>query len=353
MDKISISFDAMGGDHAPDEIVKGAVLASRELKIKSHIVGKISEIKRVLIALGVSKASELSASTESFVIQDSSGLDLEIHEANDEIDMGEKNPARAVKKAVNSSIVVSNRLVAEGKADAVVAAGNTGAATAAALFGLKRIPGFERPCIVCFLPTIKGLMLLIDAGSNIESTANHIYQNALIGDILAKSLLGSSSPRVGLLNVGGEPGKGNALYKEAYELIEQNKDLNFVGNVEGKTIIHDNCEVAVCDGFVGNIHLKALEGGVKMFEQILKNKVKTNPIATLAAMTLKAVGVFDHIKNKLHPSSYGGAMLGGVNGIMMIAHGSSDAEAIKNAARQAKKAVEADVINQLKNSLGS
>lgn len=336
--KISIAFDAMGGDYAPDEIIKGAVLACGDLAIKAHLVGDVNEIKRVLRDINNSGV-------------DTSRCDIELHNATEEIDMGEKNPARAVKKAQNSSVVVANKLVASGEAQGVVAAGNTGAATAASLFELKRIPGFERPCIVCFIPTVKGVMFLIDAGSNIDSDPNHIYQNALIGNILAKDLLGAANPKLGLLNIGGEPGKGTQLYKDAFELIEANKDFNFIGNVEGKTIIYDNCDVAVCDGYAGNIHLKALEGGLKMFEEVLKNEAKKSIIGKVAGLMLKSIGVFDYIKGHFHPSSYGGAILGGVNGVSIIAHGGSNAEAIKNSARQAKRAIEADVVAKVKHSI--
>lgn len=345
--QIRIAFDAMGGDFAPDEIVKGAVLACKEYAIEAHLVGTISEITRVLKADGISVPDGVADGSQLSC----HGGTVVLHESTEEIDMGEKNPARAVKKAQKSSIVIANKLVADDRADAVVAAGHTGAATATALFEIKRIEGFERPCIVCFIPTVTGVMLLIDAGSNIESSPEQIYQNALIANVLGKGLLGADSPRLGLLNIGGEPGKGTDLYKRSYELIEQNKDFNFVGNVEGKTIVYDNCDVAICDGFVGNIHLKALEGGLKMFEEVLKNEAKKSLIGKLAGLALKSIGVFEHIKNHFHPSSYGGAILGGINGVVIIAHGSSDARAIKNSARQAIRAVQADVIKQQRESI--
>lgn len=330
---VRLVIDAMGGDYAPLETVKGGVLAAKELGVKIFLVGKKDEIQKILDEHGTHP-------------------NVEIVDAPEDIPMEEKNPARAVRKYVNSSIVVSNTLVAEAKADAVIAAGNTGAATAASLFGLKRIEGFERPCICTLIPTINSVMFLIDGGSNIEATAEQIYQNALIGDLLAKAYLKLESPRVGLLNVGGEPGKGNDLYKRAYEIIDADKNLNFIGNVEGKTIIDGDCDVAVCDGFTGNIHLKALEGGLRMMVSAIQYQAKkSGPIGLLGAFLLKVSGLFKRIKAHFHPNSYGGALLGGLNHISMISHGSSNAEAIKNACKQAKLYAEMDVCNKLRNAL--
>jgi phosphate acyltransferase len=331
--QIRLAIDAMGGDYAPLEIIRGGVLAARELDVKIFLVGKASLIKEILDKEG-------------------SHPNVEVVDAPEDIPMEEKNPARAVRKYINSSIVIANKLVSDGKADAVIAAGNTGAATAASLFGLKRIEGFERPCICTLIPTIPGVMFLIDGGSNIDATAENIVQNALIGNILAKAYLKIDNPRIGLLNVGGEPGKGNELYKKTYELLEANKNLNFIGNVEGKTIIDANCDVAVCDGFTGNVHLKSLEGGLKMMASAVQNEIKSgNPFALLGGLFLKISGVFDRIKAHFHPNSFGGALLGGLNHISIISHGSSNAEAIKNACRQAKLYAEMDVCNEVRKAL--
>lgn len=330
---IKLAIDAMGGDYAPYEIVMGGVQAAKELGVKIFLVGKKTEIQKILDQHG-------------------SHPNIEIVDAPEDIPMEEKNPARAVRKYPNSSIVVSNQLVADGKADAVIAAGHTGAATAASLFGLKRIDGFERPCICTIIPTIHSVMFLIDGGSNIEATAEHIYQNAIIGDLLAKAYLKIDRPKIGLLNVGGEPGKGTELYKQAYELIEADKKLNFIGNVEGKTIIDGICDVAVCDGFTGNIHLKSLEGGLKMMAAAVQYQVKNSGLlGLLGGLLLKLSGSFDRIKAHFHPNSYGGALLGGLNHISIISHGSSNAEAIKNACKQAKLYAEMDVCNQLNKAL--
>ena len=331
--QITIAVDAMGGDYAPLEIVKGAILAARELGVKIILTGKEKQIQEILHAEGGCCGN----------------LNIEVIDAPEDIPMDEKNPAKAVRRAKNSSVVIANRLVAEGKADAVVAAGHTGAATAASLFGLGRIDGFERPCICTVIPTIKSKMFLIDGGSNIETTPEQMVQSAIIGTILAKILFKQNNPRVGLLNVGEEEGKGTERYKQAYDLLKAEPRINFIGNVEGKTIIDDICEIAICDGFTGNIHLKALEGGLKAMAAAVQQQVKkSGPIGLLGGLLLKSSGAFDKIKDHFHPNSFGGALLGGVNGVSIISHGSSNAEAIKNACKHAKLLVENRVIEEVK-----
>lgn len=332
----------MGGDYAPYEIVKGALLACDEFDIKAILVGDEDAIKSTLGDLD----KELGFKAK--------GLDYEIVHASEEVSMEEKNPAKAVRAAKNSSIVLSTKLVADGEADAVIAAGNTAAATAAALFGLKRIEGFERPCIVCTIPTMKGILLLIDAGSNAEASPEQMHQSAILGNILAGSLMDLENPRIGLLNIGEEPSKGNELYKETNQLLQAASDageFNFIGNVEGKTIIYDNSDVVICDGFVGNIHLKAIEGAMKMTFETFKQELNGSALGKLSGLIAKSDGIFDRLKAKFDPNSYGGALLGGVNGIVIIAHGSSNAEAIKNSVKQAKLAVENKVLERVKEKL--
>lgn len=340
----------MGGDYAPLEIIRGGILAAQKLDLQILLVGKSQIIKNIL-------NQELGTKTNP---------DIEIIDAPDDIPMDEKNPARAVKRGANSSVVVANRLVKEGKADAVIAAGNTGAATAASLFELGRINGFERPCICTLIPTHNSRILLIDAGSNIEATANQIHQNALLGKILAQLLLDGDlcsseimresqsgsrfhkePPRIGLLNVGEEPGKGTALYKEVFDLLAADNSINFVGNVEGKTIIDNICDVVICDGFTGNIHLKALEGGLKMMSKSFERELKTRgPLGLITGLLFKLSGGPARIKDHFDPSSYGGALLGGLQGVSLISHGSSNAEAILNACKHAKVLVEQKVVEK-------
>lgn len=329
-----IAIDAMGGDYAPLETVKGGFQAAQKLGCKIILVGDETKINKVIAD------NKLSSDL------------VKIFHTDKEIPMDEKDVARAARREKDASVVVANRLVAEGKADAVIAAGNTGVATATSLFTLKRLEGFERPCICTLIPTSRSKMFLIDGGSNIEPTANQIVQNAIIGKILTKVILKKDDARIGLLNVGEEESKGNELYRETYQLLKENQRLNFVGNVEGKTIIDDICEVAVCDGFIGNIHLKSLEGGLKIFAEQIRDRLKTGSLLVkVAALILKNSTVFEDIRAHVHPNSYGGALLGGVNGVSIISHGSSNDEAIYNACRNAKLFVEEDVINKVKNNL--
>lgn len=364
---INISFDAMGGDYAPYEIVKGAFEAAHQFKLRVFLVGKKTDIDHAIERILSNKHKDdtklidfiknqnidyydsATLINEFGLKSDASSQSLSqcvIVDAPEEIDMGEKNPAKAIRSAPNSSMAISNKLVSEAIADAVISAGNTGAATAASLFELKRIKGFERPCIASLIPTHKSKMLLVDAGSNIDTSPKQMLQNAIIGSCMAQVILKRDNPRVGLLNVGGEPGKGTTLYKESYELLERSS-LNFIGNVEGKTIIDDNCDVAVCDGFSGNIHLKALEGGLKMMSEAFKRELKASSMGKIAGLLFKLTGGIDRIKAHFDPSEFGGALLGGLKHISLISHGSSNAEAMRNAAKHAKLLVENKIIEKL------
>ncbi len=297
-----IAIDAMGGDYAPDEIVEGAILGARDFDVTVLLTGDEGKINAVISKLR-------KTSLKSFI--DANPERIEIYHAPDEITMDEKNPARAVRSSRNASVVRANTLVAEGNADAVIAAGNTGVATVASLFELKRLEGFERPCIATTLPMVGGgKMLLIDAGSNIEATPEQIVQNALLGKALAEILL-------------------------------------------GKTIIRDICDVAVCDGFIGNIHLKALEGGLKMMSESFKVEFKSGPLGVIAALLLKLSGSIERIKKQFDPNCYGGSLLGGLNHVSLISHGSSNAEAIRNACRHATELLDNKVIDHLKASLSN
>lgn len=333
----------MGGDHAPDEIVHGAILGAMDFGVTVLLTGDEHKICAVIDKL------RKNSKIKNFL--DANPESVEIYHAPDEITMDEKNPARAVRSSRNASVVRANTLVAEGQADAVIAAGNTGVATVASLFELKRMEGFERPCIATTLPMVGGgKVLLIDAGSNIEATAEQIVQNAILGKALAEILLGKVNARIGLLNIGEEPGKGPAVYKRAHELLSAQAGLNFVGNVEGKTIIRDVCDVAVCDGFIGNVHLKALEGGLKMMSESFKAEFKS-PLGILAALLLKLNGSVARIKNQFDPNCYGGSLLGGLNHVSLISHGSSNSEAIRNACKHACELLDKRVLEQLRAAL--
>lgn len=329
----AIAVDAMGGDHAPGEIVHGAVLAAKEYSVLVQLVGPEKIIQEEL--------------------QKHSALDLpiEIVPAYEVISMGETQPASAVRKKPNSSVVLAMEQVANGKAGGVVAAGSTGAAAAAALFTLKRIEYIDRPCIAAVMPTQNKPVILADAGANLEATPEHLIQNAFMGVGLSKALFKIKNPRVGLLNIGEEPGKGNTLVKETYEILKQGIGLNFIGNVEGRDVPQGTCDVCVCDGFVGNVFLKTAEGVVKMVTSLLREELTRDTKGKIGALLVK--DSFYRLKKRIDYSEYGGAQLLGVKGVCVIAHGSSQHIAIKNAIRVAKEASEGNIVSLIEAMVNS
>lgn len=327
----TIAVDAMGGDHAPREIIRGAVLAAYETGVRIQLVGLESIIKQEL-----KKYS-------------SNDLSIEIIPASDVIDMGETQPANAVRRKSNASVVVAMNQVANGSAHGVVAAGSTGAAASAALFCLKRIEGIERPCIAAVVPTRKNPVILADAGANVEATAEQLYQNAVMGISLSRGLFKLLNPKVALLNIGEEPGKGNVLVKEAYELLKNDSSINFIGNLEGRDVPEGACDVCVCDGFTGNIFLKTAEGVAKMVTSMLREELTKDILGKLGAFMAK--DSFYRLRKRIDYAEYGGAQLLGVKGVCVIAHGSSKHVAIKNAIKVAKEAAEAKIVTLIESMI--
>lgn len=323
-----IAVDAMGGDYAPGEIIKGTLMAA-EKKPDVHLI-LVGQKERMLPFL-TSKLPE----NISFV------------EAAEVIGMDE-HPANAVRKKKDASIVVATNLVKLGKADAVVSAGSTGAQMAAALLGLGRIKGIERPAIATVLPTIEGGKLVLDVGSNPDATPKHLCQYALMGSIYAGKILGISNPRVGLLNVGSEEGKGNELTQKAYTLLKE-APINFIGNIEGRDVFYGRADVVVCDGFVGNVLLKMGEGLVAVLFQLIKEKISSSIIRKLGALAIKPG--LKEIAQMTDYAEYGGAPLLGVNGISIICHGSSKTKAIFNAIRVAQECVQTRFIELIREEL--
>lgn len=321
----TVALDVMGGDYAPTETVHGAVAAAREYGIKILLVGDETSIKKEL----------RKHSTHN--------LKLEIVHASEVVDMGDKQPASAVRKKKDSSIVVATNLVANGQAGGVISAGSTGATSAAALFYLKRIEGIERPCLATVMPSRENPFILADAGANVEATKDQLLQNAFMAIALAKAVLKIKNPRVGLLNIGEEPGKGNTLVKEAYELFAQTKSINFIGNVEGRIVLHNVCDVIVCDGFVGNVFLKTAEGYAKMVATLLREELTRDFRSKIGA--LLASDSFYRLRKRVDYSEYGGGQLLGVKGVCVVAHGSSKFIAIKNAIRITKDAIQSNLVN--------
>lgn len=326
---MKIAVDAMGGDYAPGEIVKGALKAAETYpEIQVILVGPKDRILEVI------PEQDLKPN-------------MEIYEASEVIEMDE-HPAAAIKKKPDATIVVATRLVKEGYADALVSAGSTGAQMAAALLGLGRIKGINRPAIGTVLPTLKEGKLLIDVGANPDAKPDNLLQYAQMGSIYAELILGIKEPKVALLNIGSEEGKGNELAQTTYELLK-NSGLNFMGNVEGRDIPYGRADVIVCDAFVGNIVLKTIEGMASSLFELIKEKITATTARKVGAYLIKPG--LKEIAHALDYAEYGGAPLLGVNGTSVICHGSSKERAIFNAVRVAKECVEEGVIQRIASSL--
>ncbi len=338
-----IAIDAMGGDFAPEQIVEGAVWGAWDYNVPIELVGKQDKIERELDRIDqegiIYKGGGLSKPRRIKV--DIKKLDIKITHATEVIEMGEA-PGQAIRRKKNSSIVLAVKSVANGTSDAVVAAGSTGAAMASSLFGLGRLPGIERPAIATTLPTMKKPVVLIDSGANTNSTPEMLYQFGMMGSALSKGILGIESPRIGILNIGEEPGKGDDLAKETYKLFGESGDkLNFIGNIEGKEVFLGNCDVIVCDGFVGNVALKTIEGASSMLFHMIKKEFADDLISKIIGLLARPF--MKRIYTKINYEEFGGALLLGVKGITVICHGRSKAYAIKNAVRVAKEAVESGI----------
>jgi len=326
---IRIAVDAMGGDYAPVEIIKGAIIAAKEYNISLQLVGKTDKIKAELAKY------------------DTHELDIIITQADEIIEMNEA-PGIAIRRKRNSSIVVAVDAVAKGESDALVAAGSTGAAMAASLFGLGRLPGIDRPAIGIVLPTMVKPVVMLDVGANSSCEPNMLYQFAVMGSIFSSCILNVENPRVGILNIGGESSKGNILAQNTYKLLAQKQDhINFIGNVEGRELFMGISDVVVCDGFVGNITLKVAEGVANMIVKMLKDELNSSIWAKVGAFIAKRALL--KLKKKSDYEEYGGALLLGIKGICVIAHGGSKANAIKNAIRVAKEAIETNINGKIAN----
>lgn len=317
---MKIAIDAMGGDHAPKAIVLGAIKAVETFSdIHITLVGKEEEIRKYL-----TKEERISILHTDEVI-----------EATDE-------PVRAVRRKKNASMVLTAQQIKEGNADACISAGNTGALMAAGLFVIGRIEGIERPALCPTMPTTDGKgFIMLDVGANVDAKPIHLYQYAVMGSIYAEKVRGVSAPRVGLLNVGTEDGKGNELTKQTFDLLK-NSSLNFVGNVEARDLLEGAADVVVSDGFTGNVALKALEGAALSVFSLLKKQLTSSFISKLAAMMLKPKLL--GLKKQMDYSEYGGAALFGLKAPVIKAHGSSDEQAVFSAIRQTREMVANNMI---------
>lgn len=329
---MKVAVDAMGGDYAPLEIVLGAVEAARQYKCEITLVGDQEQIAQALARAG-----------------DWRSLNISIHHASEVIEMHE-HPGVAIRKKKDASVVVATRLVKDGICDAVVSAGSTGAAVAAALFGLGRIKGIERPTIATPIPNLTGTTVLLDSGANVDSKPKHLVQSAIMGSIYSEYVLGITNPRVGLLNIGEEETKGNEQALSTFPLLKQLRTVNFIGNVEGRDIPKGNVDVVVCDGFVGNVVLKWGEGLASAIMQLVKEAIKNSGFLTKLASVM-VLPALRGLKKKLDYAEYGGAPLLGVEGGFIICHGSSKSKAIKNAIRVAKEFTEQRIVEHIRENI--
>ena len=314
-EKITIALDAMGGDNAPQAIVAGALDARDELGLDVLLVGEERELAAALRAAGRGG--------------------LEILHAPDAVAMDEEG-ALAVKNREGASVVAAARAVREGRAQAMVSAGNTGAAMAAALLNWGRIKGVKRPALAVLLPPAQSPTLLLDAGANADCRPEHLRQFALLGGAYASLRFRIPEPRVGLLNVGSEASKGNELAREAHAMLAREPAIDFVGNLEGRDLAGGAAEVVVADGFTGNVALKAIEGVASLLTERLLSALGSLPEEDLQALLPPLLS----FRRELDYRAIGGAPLLGVRGVCIVAHGSSDALAVKNSLRAAAEAVE-------------
>ncbi|MDK9709608.1 phosphate acyltransferase PlsX [Acidaminobacter sp.] len=325
-----IGIDAMGGDHAPEAVVKGAVEALSMISADLVLIGMEDQIKAQLASL------KYDANR------------LIIHHASEVIE-NEDKPVRAIKSKKDASMVVGFEMLKNGSIDALLSAGNTGALLAGGLLKVGRIKGLDRPALCLPYPTSKGFSVLIDAGSNADCKPHNLYEFAVMGTIYARDVLGIENPTVGIANIGTEEGKGNILVVDAYPILKAS-DLNFIGNIEARDIPDGVCDVIVCDGFTGNIILKLSEGVASSFSGMLKAQLMKTKKNMLLGMLLK--GVFTELKKKLDYTEYGGAPFLGTEGLIVKAHGSSNAKAIKNAIRYAEVCVKSQVVERIREELG-
>ena len=327
-----IVVDAMGGDNAPEAIVKGCILARDEYNINIILSGREEEIKKIL--------NKNTLSNKNIDILDA-----------EEVITNEDKPVLALRRKKNSSLVKALNAVKNNEADAIVSAGSTGALLSGGLLIIGRIEGIERPALATLLPTMNGrFSMLIDSGANVDSKPEFLYDFAIMGNIYMKNVMGINSPQIALANIGSEKGKGNKLTVETYELLQNSiLPLNFIVNIEAREILQGKADIIVCDGFVGNIILKSLEGTVSEVMAGIKQELNSSIITKIGGMLIKSS--LRNFKKKFDYKEIGGAPLLGVKAPVIKAHGSSNDIAIKNAIRQAKVIYEGNINNLIEESI--
>jgi len=326
---MKIVVDAMGGDYAPQVVITGSLEAVKEYNLEVILVGDQDKINALL------KKAKYT------------GKQISVQHATEAIEMCEP-AANSVRRKRNSSIVVGLNLVKEGKADAFFSAGNTGAVVCAATLELRLLPGIERAGIGIVTPSLKGNSLIIDVGANIDAKPTQLLQYGIMADAYCKNILNKVNPSVGLLNIGEEEKKGTDFIREAYELLEKSK-LNFIGNVEGKDLFSGKCDIIICDGFVGNVALKVSESAAEAMQTFLKRHLLSNIWGKIGLIFM--MPSLKRFKKEIDYAEYGGALLLGVNGVVIIGHGRSSVKAIKNAIRVAKEEIERQVNTKILEAL--
>lgn len=325
-----IAVDAMGGDHAPSRVVDGALAASRDLGLPVALVGQRGAL-----------AAELRRHP------DAGQLDVELVDAPDVVGMTDR-PAHALRRKPRASVRVAADLVATGHATALVSIGHTGATVVAAHGAFGMLPGVERPALAPAVPTRHGMAVLIDAGATLECRPAHLCQFGLMGASYARAALGIAEPRVGLLSVGEESGKGTRLIREAHRLLER-APVHFVGNVEARQLFAGAADVIVADGFTGNVALKLSEGLVEMVEQLLGDELSATFSSQMGSLLSRRA--FRRFRRRVDYSEYGGAPLLGVHGLCIVGHGRSSVRAVRNAVATAARFAASDVIGRLRDDL--
>ncbi|WP_341526985.1 phosphate acyltransferase PlsX [Nostoc sp. UHCC 0302] len=325
--RVRIAIDAMGGDHAPGEIVAGAMRAREELGVDILLVGDPHKI-------------------EAALPPKTNMAQVEIVPAEDAIAMDEE-PLNAIRRKPKASINVAMDLVKQQRADAVFSAGHSGAAMAAALLRLGRLPGIDRPAIGAVFPTIIAgkPVLILDVGANVDCRPKFLDQFAVLGSAYSQYVLGTAEPKVGLLNIGEEDSKGNDAAVRAHQMLRENSQINFIGNAEGRDVLSGRFDVIVCDGFVGNVLLKFAEAVGEVILQILREELPQGLHGQIGTALLKPN--LKRIKQRMDHAEHGGALLLGVAGVCLIGHGSSQAPSIFNAIRIAKEAVDNQVLQRI------
>jgi glycerol-3-phosphate acyltransferase PlsX len=314
---VKIAVDAMGGDRAPDEVVDGAALAVKESGVSVVLVGDAALVKKRLEAVGPPPGLETVHCTQV------AGMD--------------EAPVEVLRRKKDASIRVAFDLIKDGRADAVVSAGNSGATLAAAAVVLGRMPGVDRPGIAGVLPTLRGPVVVMDMGANIQCRPGHLFQFGVMAEAFAQETLKIDRPRISLLSIGEESGKGTDVVKKAHDLFKASP-MNFIGNLEGRDVFKGDADVIICDGFVGNVVLKLSEGLVEALTVMLKEELTADPLSRLGATLSRKA--YQRFRKKTDYAEYGGAPLLGVNGVGLISHGASSAAAIKNAILRAADMVQ-------------